>query len=198
MFCALTVLLLTDVADPPFDGLDEAADAAGGEGRSFPLAVLATGLHYGGKFPWNIPLMLLVAAGALYARRHWTGVALVLASWALTSAVTVPLVKVVLDRERPLDQLVQEASASYPSGHTAFAAMMGVTVVAIVTRYRGWAVAAAVAFTAAMAWSRVYLGVHWLSDTVAGAAIGAGVPLVAWWLWLVIEERRGAMTRADR
>lgn len=194
----LTALLLTDVADPPFNGLDEAASAAALESRSFTLGVLADGLHYSGRFPWNIPLMLAVAAGALYARRHWTGVALVLASWALTSAVTVPLVKVLLDRERPLDQLVDESSASFPSGHAAFAAMMGVTVVAVVTRHRSWAILGAVLFTAAMAWSRVYLGVHWLSDTVAGTAIGAALPLIAWWLWLVIEERRGAMTKADR
>ena len=45
-----------------------------------------------------------------------------------------------------------------------------------------------------MAWSRTLLGAHWLSDTIGGALIGAGVVLVLWAFsahWLE-AERLGA------
>jgi undecaprenyl-diphosphatase len=65
--------------------------------------------------------------------------------------------------------------ASFPSGHTAFAAATcAVLVLLLAPRRRAWWVLAATA-TVAMAWSRTYLQVHWLLDVLGGALLGLGV-----------------------
>ena len=55
----------------------------------------------------------------------------------------------------------------------------------------------AVVFTSVMALSRVYLRAHWLSDTVAGALLGAGLAL-GWPALLMAIRHAAAPDRADR
>ncbi|MEO7349227.1 MAG: phosphatase PAP2 family protein, partial [Terrimesophilobacter sp.] len=43
-----------------------------------------------------------------------------------------------------------------------------------------WLWYAGVIYTLAMAFSRTYLGAHWLSDTIGGALIGAGIAVIVW------------------
>jgi diacylglycerol kinase family enzyme/membrane-associated phospholipid phosphatase len=66
------------------------------------------------------------------------------------------------------------SSLSFPSGHTASAAAFAVGV-ALESPRAGALLAPA---AAAVAYSRLHTGVHWLSDVVGGAALGAGVALV--------------------
>jgi undecaprenyl-diphosphatase len=54
----------------------------------------------------------------------------------------------------------------------------------------------AVVFTSVMALSRVYLRAHWLSDTVAGALLGAGVALGWPALLLAIRQRQQRLSPA--
>jgi membrane-associated phospholipid phosphatase len=46
--------------------------------------------------------------------------------------------------------------------------------------WRAWLWAAASVYTVLMMLSRTYLGVHWLSDTVAGLLLGAAVAVILW------------------
>ena len=51
-----------------------------------------------------------------------------------------------------------------------------------------------------MAFARTYLGVHWLTDTLAGAIVGAGVAVFVWALWaprLQHESRRHPAARGE-
>ncbi len=70
-------------------------------------------------------------------------------------------------------------SSSFPSGHSASAAAF-VTGVALESPKAGAAIAP---FAAAVCYSRVHTGVHWPSDVVVGAALGAGLALLTrrWW-----------------
>ena len=72
---------------------------------------------------------------------------------------------------------------SFPSGHAKAAAQIAVGLALLVAPARGTARrcgCAAAAWIVVMSWSRTALDAHFLSDVVAGAAIGGGVALCAW------------------
>jgi undecaprenyl-diphosphatase len=131
-----------------------------------------------GREPWRVLTVVAIALVLLVARRL-----LALRAFALSEALTpllASLARGLVDRPRPPGGLVHAAGASFPSGHTAYAAATCVALVLLFSapgprRLLWWALAALV--VAAMAWSRMYLGVHWLLDVVGGALLGAGVAL---------------------
>ena len=90
-------------------------------------------------------------------------------------------IKVLVDRARPdLLQLTGFASSSFPSGHTTAAAATFAAIGLLLSRRRSPGTRAllaggAVAVAVAVAASRVLLGVHWLTDVMAGLALG--------WAW---------------
>ncbi|HEY0189282.1 MAG TPA: phosphatase PAP2 family protein [Cellulomonas sp.] len=122
-----------------------------------------------------------VLLGMLLARLRREPVVLVVA--LLGSAATVQVVKHLVARPRPADQLVASDFGSFPSGHVANAATLAVLLVLLLRRRRLVAVAAL--WTGAMAFSRTYLQVHWLTDTLAGAALGTAVALLS----VLVAER---------
>lgn len=95
------------------------------------------------------------------------------------------LLKLAFSRPRPslTAHLAHAGGFSFPSGHAmASAAIYGALAVVAVTRFprqRWWWVGACSAFVLCIGASRVYLGVHYPSDVIAGWALG-----VSWPLWL--------------
>ena len=88
---------------------------------------------------------------------------------------------------RPADILITIDTGSFPSGHVANAAVIAVALGVIVPVAWVWVLGAL--YTALMALSRTYLGAHWLSDTVGGVLVGAGVALMVWALFAEPLER---------
>jgi|GEM_PF-320937 len=80
--------------------------------------------------------------------------------------------KYLLARQRPAlwVSLAPETSYSFPSGHSMAAAALAATVGVLLwrTRWRWPAVAAGLLWAGSMGWSRMYLGVHYPSDVLAG------------------------------
>ncbi|MAT19255.1 MAG: hypothetical protein CMF56_11980 [Leifsonia sp.] len=150
----------------------------------------------GGGWAGVLVIPLALAAAFLVARRPIAALTFVTASAA--SALVVQAVKLLADRDRPLEALLQLESASFPSGHVANAATMAVLLTLLVRR---WSVGIAGAiWVVAMAFARTYLGVHWLTDTLAGAIVGAGVAVFVWALWaprLQHESRRHPAARGE-
>ncbi|WP_084384785.1 phosphatase PAP2 family protein [Novosphingobium naphthalenivorans] len=95
--------------------------------------------------------------------------------------------KALFARARPdlVSHLTQAGGYSFPSGHSFNAALiylaMALTFAALTPRrsLRHTLIASAVVVSMAVAWSRVWLGVHWPSDAIAGWLGGAGWALTA-------------------
>ncbi|WP_051696295.1 phosphatase PAP2 family protein [Streptomyces sp. NRRL S-244] len=178
---ALALTVRTDVANPPFQGADERwLEWMGGPHEGLPAAVAAVLNWFGGPLGVVVPLALL---GFLLVRRRWVSAGFLLGVYLLGSMLVVQGLKHLVDRPRPANPMVRVDHGSFPSGHAAGAALLVVLVGVLLVpaaRRRAWWAGGAV-FTLAMMWSRTWLHAHWLSDTVAGAAAGAGAALLAWW-----------------
>jgi membrane-associated phospholipid phosphatase len=113
--------------------------------------------------PWIGPFLVLVIGGQVFLTRQ---------------------LKDVLDRVRPeFNPIAETLGPSFPSGHSALAAAFFGAVALLASRGRSptqrsaiFGVAAALA--AGVACSRVMLGVHWLTDVVAGVLFG--------WAWFSV------------
>ncbi|MFG2983551.1 phosphatase PAP2 family protein [Streptomyces sp. NPDC048258] len=196
---ALAALVVrSDVAHPPFQGLDDQWLAWMGGPHEGLYAALAAALNwFGGPFGVVVPLALLLLL-LLRGRRVAAGFLLLV--YLGGNVVVVQGLKHLVDRPRPADPLVRVDHGSFPSGHAASAALLVVIVGALLVpaaRRRLWWPAGA-AFTLAMMWSRTWLHAHWLTDTVAGAAAGAGAGLVAWWLLRPALARERERVRGRR
>lgn len=144
-----------------------------------------------------------VAAGlALSGRSGRRAAARGLTSLAVSSAVVNGPAKWVFRRRRPDHTLVpalrqlrrQPRTTSFPSGHSASAAAFA-TGVALQAPAVGVPIAVV---AAAVAYSRVHTGVHYPSDVVVGAAIGAGTAVALRRAWPVVPEQPATARASTR
>jgi membrane-associated phospholipid phosphatase len=123
------------------------------------------------------PVSIAVAAaiaGLLWWRRGLRTALAFVAAAAVDEALVTALK--FLDQRPGPSGAVFEDRGSFPSGHTAYAAVIAV-VLALTARRPALRVAA-LALIPVMALSRTVVDAHWLTDTAAGAACGAGVTAV--------------------
>jgi undecaprenyl-diphosphatase len=101
--------------------------------------------------------------------------------------------------QRPRPDLVPHGmevfTASFPSGHAMMSAIAYLTLaslIARVDRQRGVKILVliiGVSMTLLVGISRIYLGVHWPSDVVAGWCVGAAWAALCWFVALVLQQR---------
>ena len=187
----LGLLVALPVTRPAVQAVDDAVWDVAGDVRNDPATAVAVALSWLGSGAVNWPLR--VAAVALLAwRRHWLRLA-AFALAVLSSELLIGPVKAAYGRDRPPGSLIESSAAAYPSGHAIAGAVTAVGLVLVLarpgpSRWR-WEVRAVV-FAGLMALSRVYLRAHWLSDTVAGALLGAGLALGWPALLMALRNRR--------
>jgi undecaprenyl-diphosphatase len=155
------------------------------------LAEAMTDITAFGSLTALLIVTLTVVAYLLLARHRRTAAFV----FAATSGGTIAgnLLKLVYNRPRPtlVPHLVDVTSASFPSGHATDSAVVYLTLAALLARtmtdrpLRLYVLAVAIVLTLMIGFSRVYLGVHWPSDVVAGWTFGA-----AWALCCSILYRR--------
>lgn len=131
-----------------------------------------------------------IAAALLFALKRPRDAASV-ATALIAGVATSELIKALVMRPRPWDQLFSAAGSSYPSGHSMGAAALAVSLALVAMGSRRilrsamrWVWIAAACWIIVMMWSRTALHVHWFSDTVAGALLGCCAAVLARQFWL--------------
>ena len=143
--------------------------------RVAPGVAVAQAMAWIGKSPGTWFVSAGAMAVALILRQWRTAIALLL---AVEIGVTCSsAIKLLSARPRPTGAVELVGSFAFPSGHTTWAAAVAASLALALPRVWSWALAGA--WIALMAWSRTYLGVHWLSDVAAGAVLGIGIALLA-------------------
>ncbi|MCB0393954.1 MAG: phosphatase PAP2 family protein [Bdellovibrionales bacterium] len=148
-----------------------------------------TDLHKQG--PFSIVALLVLIALWIYSKRKQalTGILVVISTFAITDSVSHHFIKPIFKRERPHQVLenvnlrtIQHSGYSMPSNH-AFNNMA----IAVVAGYNFMNLRVLFYFLALLiAFSRVYVGVHYPSDVLVGMILGYGVGLwmVKFQIWL--------------
>lgn len=134
-----------------------------------------------------LTLVTAAVAGALLIRRQPRS-ALFLVLCVAGGQLVSRLAKLGFDRPRPdlVPHGTEVLSASFPSGHSMMAAVVWLTLAAMLARsepqrrMKAYLVALAALVVVAVGVSRVYLGVHWPSDVLAGWTLGAGWALLCY------------------
>jgi undecaprenyl-diphosphatase len=180
-FVALTALVLGNWTQP----VDDAWNAVMADAESAWLVGVAETFHRIGAVPIAFPVAVTVAVVFLVMRRWWlTGAWVAMVGGAqILSTIT----KVLVDRDRPLNALVHEPSAAYPSGHAgvsgaAMAIGLAVLLGVLWPNRHKLFLSLGVVYAVAMAWSRTYLRVHWLTDVVGGLVLGTAAVLMVMWV----------------
>jgi membrane-associated phospholipid phosphatase len=191
----VTMLYLLPATRPGVQAVDDAVWRFAVAVENRPATAVAVALSWLGSGLVNWPLRIL-AMLLLAWRRHW----LRLGAFALavvTSELLIGSMKAAIDRPRPPASLIETSGAAFPSGHAIATAVTAVGLVLVLAppgpkRWR-WEVNAVI-LTSVMALSRVYLRAHWLTDTVAGALLGAGLALGWPALLTALRSRRETLT----
>ena len=152
--------------------------------RSNPATRFFLGFtHLGG--PWGLAILSFAVAALLWARKNRRHAIYVVFTGGASGLINLGL-KAMFERARPdlAEALRQAHGYSFPSGH-AMGSMVVLGALAYVVlhfrwhwRMRALLASLLLASVIAVGISRVYLGVHWISDIAAGYAAGL--------MWLVI------------
>jgi len=162
-------------------GFDVQALQAIAASRSATLTSVAQVVSDAGSFALLAPLSI-----AFLLLRRWKRPAddIALVVIAAGCAALPSVVKLIVARPRPtIEHLVHLSSLSFPSEHTTQAAGIYLTIAIMLSKglNRGWrelVIVLAVLIALAVAWSRVYLGIHYPTDVIAGALLG--------WSWALL------------
>lgn len=139
--------------------------------------------HLGGVLARN----LIIALGVLIlVVLHQKRLALYLGAAAMGGWIFNSTLKAIFARPRPdiVPHLVQAGGPSFPSGHSFNGALIDLSLALVFCALspsrtlRTFAISAAIMLSMAIAWSRVWLGVHYPTDVIAGWFGGAGLALI--------------------
>lgn len=125
-----------------------------------------------GVVPFDVVLVLALALSRKLREGLFAGIAII------GSALLNLGAKQLFARERPTlwESIAPESSFSFPSGHAMGSITLAMVLVLLAwhTRWRWWVTVPMAAFVAMVGLSRVYLGVHYPSDILAGWAFSIG------------------------
>ncbi len=144
-----------------------------------------------------LTLITLGALGYLLLVRQ-RAAALLFGVTVVGAEILYNLLKVLFDRPRPdlVPHATEVMTLSFPSGHATMSAVVFLTLAALHTRFQRtraasvFIMALAVLIALLVGLSRIYLGVHWPSDVLAGWVLGAAWVFACWKVAQRLRERR--------
>ena len=145
----------------------------------------------------GVPVGYFVA-GLIHDNKDLKQKAAYTAAAILLNTATTTLLKNVVKRERPYNTYTGifpdkiESDFAFPSGHTS-SAFATATSIAITTKK--WYIAVpALAWSAGVGYSRIYLGQHYPSDVIMGALVGSSSALIFHWATKQLAKRKKSKT----
>lgn len=129
-------------------------------------------------------VVIVVAAFLVLVRQYRAAVFVTLAVISGTILSTVS--KIFFDRPRPPDAVLRVFTSSFPSGHATVSAVTYLTLGALLAylsndrRQGAFCLGVAIIITFIVGLSRIYLGVHYPTDVLAGWSLGAAWALLCW------------------
>jgi undecaprenyl-diphosphatase len=149
-------------------------------------------------------LVIVITAGFLLldGKRH---MALFLCSSVAGGLLVSLVLKNFFQRPRPdlVPHAVYASSTSFPSGHSMMSAVTYLTLGALLARsnerkgIKAYVLIVAALLTVMIGVSRVYLGVHWPTDVLAGWTAGASWAILCWLVARWLQGRRTLETEAE-
>ena len=141
--------------------------------------------------------LVVIAASVVLVRAGRTRLLVFLLVTVIVGSLLDTVVKVIVDRPRPvlLDPVAHARGKSFPSGHTmsstiVYGSLLLIFLPGFARRWRKVLVAGAVGLVLAIAFSRLALGVHFLSDVMGGIVLGLA--------WLAVSTATFSIWRVER
>ena len=141
------------------------------------------------SFPYVISLALIAIAIAVYLKKYIYIISILIT--LIGTGATIIIGKNYFERIRPVDySYYQEYSYSFPSGHSmaavAFYGMIFYLIIRNNLSHRLFWFVAGIVFILLIGFSRIYLGVHFLTDVLAGYVLGLlwlllGISIIEWY-----------------
>ena len=176
----LAVLTFVLQRDPEAIALDaSAANWGNRHATEFTTGVLDVFTDLGKPITIAVLAVVLAVEETIRTRSRWVAPFLLLV--VAGNGILTTTIKHLADRVRPeINPVAETLGPSFPSGHSSWSAAFFAAAALLLARGRGRRACSVLAGTAAglavaIAASRVLLGVHWLSDVIAGLALG--------WAW---------------
>jgi undecaprenyl-diphosphatase len=152
-----------------------------------------------------LSIVTAIAAGYLLAVRKLATAAFLIAA-TVGGGVAGTLLKWAFARPRPdvVEHLVQVHTTSFPSGHAMNSAVTYLTLGVLLARaekdrpVRIYLLAVAISLTLVIGFTRVYLGVHWPSDVIAGWCVGAAWAVMCSFVARALQRRRTIEAPGDQ
>ncbi len=136
------------------------------------------------------PIALLIS-GLLYYKRYRQKAIIVFTAFFGAAAANL-ILKLLFHRTRPAfwQSAIHETGYSFPSGHAMMSSALVLSIIVLVwnTRWQWFAIGIGMPFVALVGYSRLYLGVHYPTDVIAGWLASAA------WLSIVVFTLHGYPT----
>ncbi len=142
-------------------------------------------------------LITLIVTGYLLLRKKYYWLWMVLIA-TIGGALLVWGLKEFIGRTRPtlVTHLLEEKSLSFPSGHSMMSAIVYLTQAALLSRIEEnrkakiYIISTALMLTILIGISRVYIGVHYPTDVLAGWVAGISWALLCWYISSLLEKNK--------